>query len=373
MKKYIISSAIIGLLAISISAAAQTSSAKGLKDAIGGKFLIGTAMNTSQIMEKDTPAVQLIRKHFNGIVAENCMKSMYLQPREGEFYFDEADRLVAFGEKYGITVTGHTLIWHSQAPRWFFTDGGGKTVSREVLIERMRKHIHTVVGRYKGRVKGWDVVNEAVLDDGRLRESPFLRIIGPDYLRLAFEFAREADPEAELYYNDYSMAIPEKRQGVLKMVQSLLDQGARIDAIGMQGHLNMTFPSVDEFEASLLAFASLGVKVMITELDLSALPEPQPQGGSDIGRRVAADKTLNPYVDGLTAEAEKAWSTQLLAFFDLFRKHADKITRVTFWGVSDATSWKNNFPVFGRTDYPLIFDRAHKEKPVVDMIIKLYE
>ncbi|MDR2499442.1 MAG: endo-1,4-beta-xylanase [Tannerellaceae bacterium] len=373
MKKYIIAIAIISLLAISMSAAAQGASTKGLKDAIKDRFLIGTAMNTRQIMETDTPAVHLIQKHFNAIVAENCMKSMYLQPREGEFFFEEADRLAAFAEKYGMTLTGHTLIWHSQAPLWFFVDSNGNPASRELLIERMRRHITTVVGRYKGRVKGWDVVNEAVLDDGRLRDSPFLKIIGPEYLSLAYQFAREADPDAELYYNDYSMAIPQKREGVVRMVRSLIEGGARIDAIGMQGHLNMEFPSVDEFEKSLLAFASLGVKVMITELDLSALPEPQPQAGSDVGRRVAADKTLNPYTEGLTVEAENAWSNHLLAFFDLFRQHSDKITRVTFWGVSDATSWKNNFPVFGRTDYPLIFDRAHKEKPVVDMIIKLYE
>jgi endo-1,4-beta-xylanase len=370
MKKIIIATACAALMA---ACATSSSNPPTLKDALGGRFLIGTALNSQQIMETDTPGVAVIKKHFNAIVAENCMKSMYLQPREGEFYFDEADRFVAFGEANGMTVTGHTLIWHSQAPRWFFTDAEGKEVSREVMIERMKRHIHAVVGRYKGRIKGWDVVNEAVMDDGSLRPSPFLRIVGPEYLQLAFKFAREADPDAELYYNDYSMAIPEKRDGVVRLVSSLIEAGARVDAVGMQGHLNMTFPSLEEFEKSLLAFANLGTKVMITELDLSALPEPEPQTGADISRNFNYDPKLNPYVNGITPEAEAEWNNRFLGFFSLFRKHSDKITRVTLWGVSDATSWKNNFPVFRRTDYPLLFDRSHREKNLVDMIIKLYQ
>jgi len=328
-----------------------------LKEALEGKFYIGTALNTEQIMERDSNAVQVIKEQFNAIVAENCMKSMYLQPKEGEFYFDEADKFVDFGQQNNMFITGHTLVWHSQAPRWFFTDEEGKDVSREVMIERMKNHIFTVAGRYKGKIKGWDVVNEAVLDDGTLRDSKFLQIIGPDYIRLAFEFAHEADPDAELYYNDYSMALPAKRQGVVDLVKSLQEQGVRIDGIGMQGHLNMQFPSLEEFEKSLLAFSDLGVKVMITELDLSVLPSPKKDVGADIAQSFEYQQEINPYAEGLPQETATAWENRYLDFFKLFLIHRDKISRVTLWGVGDSDSWKNNWPVEGRTDYALLFDQ----------------
>ncbi|MDR1381129.1 MAG: endo-1,4-beta-xylanase [Tannerella sp.] len=341
-----------------------------LKEAFGDKFYIGAALNTGQIMERDVDAVRVIREHFSAIVPENCMKSMYLQPKEGEFSFDEADRFVEFGRKYGLFVTGHTLVWHSQAPDWFFTDGGGNDVSRDVLTERMKSHISTVVGRYRGVIRGWDVVNEAVLDDGSLRNSKFLQIIGPDYIRLAFEFAREADPDAELYYNDYSMAVPAKRQGVVRLVKSLQEQGVRIDGIGMQGHLNMHFPPLEEFETSLLAFSELGVSVMITELDLSVLPSPRENAGADVAQSFEYRKEINPYAGGLPEDVEAAWNSRYADFFNLFLKHRDRITRVTLWGVGDADSWKNNWPVPGRTDYALLFDRNYEAKPLVDILTK---
>lgn len=333
-----------------------------LSDAFEGKFFIGAAINLAQIYERDTASVNIIKKHFNAIVPENCMKSMFLQPAEGKFFFDDADRFVAFGERYGKFVTGHTLIWHSQTPRWFFVDSAGQDVSREVMIERMRSHITATVSRYRGRIRGWDVVNEAVEDDGSLRNSKFLQIIGEDYLPLAFEFAHAADPDAQLYYNDYSMAIPAKRDGVVRLVKSLQEAGVRIDGVGMQGHLNMDFPGVEEFEKSLLAFAGLGVKIMITELDLSVLPSPRQSAGAEVSQTFEYQQSLNPYADGLLAAVEKQWNERMSAFFDLFLKHRDKITRVTLWGVSDGDSWKNDWPVPGRTDYPLLFDRKYKLK-----------
>ena len=177
-----------------------------LKDALKDKFLIGVAMNEAQIIEADSSSVAIIKNHFNSITAENCMKSEELQPVEGEFNFKLADQYVKFGEENNMYIIGHTLVWHSQAPKWFFTDATGKDVSREVLIERMKNHIFTVVGRYKGKVKGWDVVNEAIEDDGSWRKTKFYNIIGEDYIKLAFQFAHEADPDADLYYNDYSMS-----------------------------------------------------------------------------------------------------------------------------------------------------------------------
>jgi endo-1,4-beta-xylanase len=267
-------------------------------------------------------------------------------------------------------IVGHTLIWHSQAPRWFFTDADGKDVSREVLIERMKNHIFTVMGRYKGRVHGWDVVNEAIEDNGSWRNSKFYQILGEEFIELAFKFASEADPDAELYYNDYSMALEGRRNGVIKMVKNLQAKGIKIDGIGMQGHLLMDTPTLEEYEKSILAYADLGVTVMITELDLSALPWPIRQQGADIALRAEYEAKMNPYTEGLTDAASLAWNNRMGDFFSLFLKHQDKISRVTLWGLADHQSWKNNFPMRGRTDYPLLFDRNYKPKPVVDRIIK---
>jgi endo-1,4-beta-xylanase len=342
-----------------------------LKEIFEGKFYIGTAMNRRQINGGDSEALELITTHFNSIVAENVMKSGNIQPREGEFNFELPDKLVEFGEKHGMQVIGHTLIWHSQAPRWFFTDEQGNDVSPKLLKQRMETHIKTVVGRYKGRIHGWDVVNEAVLDDGSFRESKFYQILGEEFIHLAFQFAHEADPEAVLHYNDYSMANPGKRGGVVKMVKTLQEKGLKIDAIGMQGHIGMGHPSLDEFEKSINAFAELGVDVMITELDLSVLPSPRNDAGANISDTEAYREKLNPYTEGMPEEVSVTFTARYLDFFKLFLKHEDKITRVTTWGVADHHSWKNNWPVRGRTDYPLLFDREYQPKPILHALVEL--
>lgn len=340
-----------------------------LKDAFKGNFFIGTALNAEQITEKDTASCRVIREHFNAIVAENCMKSGPIQPREGEFDFTLADQFIHFGERNGMHITGHALVWHSQAPRWLFKDSLGNDVTRELLIERMRKHIYTVVGRYKGKVKGWDVVNEAIEDDGSYRKSKFYQILGEDFIKLAFQFAHEADPDAELYYNDYSMALEGRRNTVVSMVKKLQGAGLRIDAIGMQCHVGLDYPDLTEFEKSIQAFSALGVKVMITEMDLTVLPMPDNKVGADVNARFEYEKTLNPYAAGLPDSVNTIFENRYLDFFKLFLKHNDVITRVTLWGVNDANSWKNNWPVRGRTDYTLLFDRKNQPKPVVQKII----
>lgn len=340
----------------------------GLKDAYKDKFYIGVALNKQQFLEEDVKAQDIIKTQFNSVVAENDMKNMFLQPREGEFFFENADKFVAYAEANNMHIVGHTLIWHSQAPRWFFVDEEGNDVSREVLIERMRNHISTVVGRYKGRIKGWDVVNEAIEDNGEWRNSKFYRIIGEDFIKLAFQFAREADPDAELYYNDYSMFMPGRRATVVRMIKSLQEQGVKIDGIGMQGHVGLDYPELDEFEKSILAFAETGVKIMITEMEISALPSPKPAMGANISDNVEYQERMNPYKDRLPAEAEAEWENRYLDFFKLYLKHADKIDRVTLWGLSDLGSWKNDFPIRGRTDYPLLFDRNYEAKPIVNKL-----
>jgi endo-1,4-beta-xylanase len=342
-----------------------------LKDAFKDKFHIGTALNTQQIVGRDTASLRIIKAHFNAVVAENCMKSGMIQPTEGNFNFDLPDRFVAFGEQHNMAIHGHTLIWHSQAPRWFFTDSQGKNVSPEVLTQRMKDHIYKVVGRYKGRVHTWDVVNEAIQDDGSWRKSKFYEILGEDFVRLAFQFAHEADPKAELYYNDYSMANPGRRAGVVAMVKKLQQQGVRIDGIGMQGHIGLEYPTLDEFEKSILAFADLKLKVSVTELDLTVLPSPRGNMGADVSANFEYQQKMNPYANGLPEAVSEAFHARYLSFFQLFLKHQDKIARVTLWGVNDGQSWKNNWPVRGRTDYPLLFDRNNKPKPVVRSIIQL--
>lgn len=341
-----------------------------MKDALNGKFHIGTAMNLRQISGDDVADVNLIKQNFDAIVAENCMKSMYLQPKEGEFYFDDADRFVAFGEKNNMWITGHCLIWHGQLPRWFFVDEKGETVSAETLKARMKSHISTVVGRYKGRIKGWDVVNEAIMEDGSYRKSKFYEILGEEFIPLAFQYAHEADPQAELYYNDYNEWYPGKRATIIKMVKSFKERGIRIDAIGMQGHVGMDSPSLAEYEEAIRDYTQAGVRVMITEFDLSILPAPRRGIGADLSANFEYKKEINPYTEGVPDSASVAWNNRMEEYFRLFLTYPGKVSRVTMWGVSDGGSWKNDFPVRGRTDYPLLFDRQHKAKPVVGKIIE---
>lgn len=348
---------------VALFSACAERSATTLKEAFEDKFYIGTAMNVPQILGLDKEGAALTAEHFSAIVAENCMKSEEIHPEKDRYFFDEADAFVAFGEEHGMFITGHTLVWHSQLSPWFPYDEAGKKVSREEMIARLKDHISTVVGRYKGRIKGWDVVNEAILDDGSLRMTPFLEIIGEDYLELAFRFAHEADPDAELYYNDYSMASPAKRARVVQLVRDLKAKGIRIDGVGMQGHMGMDYPDVGEFEKSIEAYAAEGVKVMITEWDISALPTVRQ--GAEISDTVAYMQAMNPYPDGMSQEAQEAWNERVRTFMDLFLKHSDKISRVTAWGVTDRSSWLNNWPMRGRTNYPLLFDRNNQLKPVM--------
>ena len=342
-----------------------------LKEALKDKFYIGTALNVDQIHGKDTASLNIVKNQFNAIVAENCMKSMYMQPKEGEFFFDDADKFVEFGEKNGMFITGHTLIWHSQVPRWFFTDDKGKDVSAEVLKERMKKHITTIVSRYKGCIKGWDVVNEAIMEDGSYRKSKFYQILGEEFIPLAFRFAHEADPDAELYYNDYNEWYPGKRDAIVKLVESFQEKGIRIDGIGMQGHVGIDSPKLEEYQAAIDAYALAGVKVMITEFDMSALPSPWGNTGANISDTIVYQKQINPYIKSLPDSVEEAWTNCMLDYYSLFIKNSDKISRVTMWGVADGDSWKNDFPVKGRTDYPLLFDRNYEAKPIIQKITNL--
>lgn len=342
-----------------------------LKETFGDKFLIGAAINTWQAAEKDSNAVNILRTHFNSVVSENDMKMESVHPEEGRFDFEKADALIRFGEKYNMSIIGHCLIWHSQCPEWFCVDKNGKNVSAEILKQRMKEHITTVVSRYRGKIKGWDVVNEAILEDGSYRKSRFYQILGEEFIPLAFQYAHEADPNVELYLNDYNMHEAGKRETYVKIIHDLKDRGLRIDAIGMQGHVGMDYPDIEEFEKSMTAYAGTGIKVMITEWDMSALPTAR--RSSNIADTAAYKKALNPYTESLPDSVSERWNARMKQFFNLFLKHADQVDRVTAWGVTDRESWKNDFPVRGRHDYPLLFDRDYQMKPFLKELLKEHQ
>ena len=267
-------------------------------------------------------------------------------------------------------IVGHNLVWHSQIPAWVFRDDKGNFVDRETLLKRMHDHIQTVVGRYKGRIQSWDVVNEALNEDGTLRQSLWLKIIGEDYIEKAFEYAHEADPQAQLTYNDYSLENRAKRKGALALIAKLKAQGIPVTSVGLQGHNSLEWPSVKEEDATLSAFARLGVKVVISELDIDVLPRAAQQQSADVSLNVEQDPKLNPYAGGLPQSMQRKLARRYADLFRVYLKHRDVITRVTFWGVTDGDSWRNDWPVKGRTSYPLLFDRNGQPKPAFEAVIR---
>ena len=340
-----------------------------LKEAFKNDFCIGAAINQSQF-EGDSPReAQIIQSQFNTISPENVLKWESVHPAPGQFNFPDADQYVAFGQKNHMFIIGHNLIWHNQTPAWVFQFGDGSPISRDALIARMRDHIHTVVGRYRGKIGGWDVVNEALNEDGTLRNSPWRRIIGDDYLVLAFQFAHEADPKAQLYYNDYSLENLPKRQGAIALIKKLQSRGVRIDAIGLQEHDKMDWPSTNQVDETISAFAQLGIKVMVTELDIDLLPAATRSHSAEVSMSVATSAELNPYANGLPDSLQQKLAQRYADLFSVFLAHRGQISRVTFWGVTDADSWLNNWPIPGRTSYPLLFDRNCNPKPAFTAVI----
>ncbi|MEF3079850.1 endo-1,4-beta-xylanase [Winogradskyella poriferorum] len=339
----------------------------GLKDAFKEDFLIGVALNTSQIEEQDSVQNKLISTEFNSVTPENIMKSLLIHPNKDTYNFDLPDKLVALAEKNDMHIQGHTLVWHSQLSPFF------KEISDSTaMVEALKDHINTIVGRYKGKIDAWDVVNEALNDDGTLRKTVFLDVLGEDYLSLVFNLTQKADPEVELFYNDYSMTNPNKRAGAIRIIKRMQEQGVRVDGIGMQGHWDLNRPSIEEIETSIVQYAELGIKVDITELDVSVIPMPWDFSGADVNVKFeSTDPTMNPYPKQLPDSIQDQLAKRYEDIFKLFLKHKDKINRVTFWGVNDGDSWKNDWPIEGRTNYPLLFDRNNEKKKAYHSIIKL--
>ncbi len=337
----------------------------GLKDAFAGKFLVGTAGDVPRGYSEAELAN--VKANYNIITPENCMKPQPTHPSEGTYNFTTPDAMVKWCEDNGIKIWGHTLAWHAQTANWFFQGTNGEPVTRELAMERLSNHIHTVVGRYKGRVYGWDVVNEAINDRGggeteNLRNSNWVKAIGPDYLTLAFKWAHEADPNALLYYNDYNIdqdtnydrATPQysgKHTSSMLLLKRLIKDGAPINGVGIQGHWHL-YNNIDDVEKAISDYESLGLKISISELDVTATGEnsgafPTRGGGEPI-----------------TPEAFQKQAEVYAKLFDVFNRHAKSMSRVTFWGISDRRSWRSG-------QRPLVFDGQLQPKPALKAILDI--
>ncbi|MFT3843730.1 MAG: endo-1,4-beta-xylanase [Lacibacter sp.] len=348
-----------------ISCTAQTTNAS-LKDLYKKDFFIGTALNAPQIKQQDPAAANIITTQFNAVTAENIMKCEVIHPGWNNYDFKLADQFVAYGQKNKQFIVGHTLIWHSQLAHFV------KTIKdKDSLLQFMTTHINTIVTRYAGKVNGWDVVNEALEEDGSLRQSIFYNLLGEDYIVKAFHLAQAADPKAELYYNDYNIELPKKRAGAIALIKKLQAAGVRIDGVGIQGHWRYNKVPLKDIEDAIKEYAALGIKVMFTEVDLGVIPNPWDSDAADVNMKAEYSAKMNPYTAGVpdSVLAEQAVSYQNL--FGLFLKYKNNISRITFWGLNDGQSWLNDWPIKGRTNYPLLFDRQFKPKPAFYKVAEL--
>jgi endo-1,4-beta-xylanase len=355
--------AITTMLVVSCTSKKEISS---LKESYKNDFYIGTALSADQIEEKDAKADSLIRKEFNAITPENIMKSMFIHPQKDKYDFTLTDKYVAYGEKNKMFIHGHTLIWHSQLAPWM-----EKIKDSTEMKAFMKDHITTIVSKYKGRINSWDVVNEALNEDGTLRKSVFLNTLGESYLVDAFKLAAAADPKADLYYNDYNLEDPAKREGAINLIKKIKAAGGKVDGIGTQAHWKLDSPSLEEIEKSISAYSALGVKVAFTELDITVLPNPWDLKGADVNQNFEGNAKMNPYPEKLPDSIQDKLAQRYSDIFKLFLKHKDKISRVTFWGVYDGQSWLNGWPIKGRTNYPLLFDTKLEHKKAYDAVLDL--
>ncbi|MCJ8321225.1 MAG: endo-1,4-beta-xylanase [Colwellia sp.] len=342
----------------------------GLKEVFKDKFTLGTAVSTKTLSGYGSEQLKLIAQEFNSITPENDFKWEMLRPSLNNWHWDLADKFVEFGQMHDMQMVGHALVWHSQIPENVFFNNNNKMLSRPRLLAMMEEHINTVVGRYRGKIQVWDVVNEA-FKQGNWRKSHWYNGIGEDYFEHAFRFAAEADPKAQLLYNDYGMDDAHKQQRVIEVITNCRRKGVKIDGIGMQSHLHLDGPSLPEIEQAILAYANAGLRVHITELEIDVLPQIKDYGNADIGNKYDYREELDPYKNGLPLVMEQKLAQRYEEIFKLYIKHSDKIDRVTLWGTSDDESWKNDFPIKGRSNYPLLFDRNQEPKLAYHRLKKL--
>jgi endo-1,4-beta-xylanase len=336
---------------------AEVDTDKGLKDYYKKYFPIGAAVTPRELNSDES---KLIVKQFSSITPENAMKMGPIHPEENRFYWRDADSIVAFAQRNHIKVRGHNLCWHAQAPNWMFKDSLGKDVSKEVLLERLHKHINAVASRYKGKIYAWDVVNEAIADDTTfLRKSKWSQITGQEFIEKAFVYAHEADPKAALFYNDYNTEQPAKREKIYKLLKDLLAKGIPVHGVGLQAHWSVNNPTREELEKSIQMFSSLGLQVQFTELDISVYAGRQ--GGQLINGEKPQEKAV------FTPEMEQQQLEKYKMVFEVFRKYRKNITGVTFWNVSDRYTWLDGR---GRKNYPLLFDTNLQPKKAYFEVVK---
>jgi endo-1,4-beta-xylanase len=362
----------IHILAGAAALAAMTAAASAgpaLKDAYKGAFVIGAAMDSAQITGRDAKAQEVVLANFSAITPGNDLKWERVHPHLGEYNFRLGDEYVEFGQKNHLFTVGHVLVWHQQTPAWVFAHGNGTPLSKDELLARLKDHIFTVVGRYKGKIKAWDVVNEAVGDDGQMRQTPWYQICGEEFIVKAFQWAHEADPDAELLYNDYNIEYPQKRAGALALLKRLKAAGAPVTTVGIQAHYMLGEPDLKLLDDAVGDYAKLGFKIALTELDVDVLPRPGAGVTADVALSLAADPKYNPYVNGLPDDVQQKLTERYAQVFAIALKHKDVVDRITLWGVTDNDTWHNGWPIRGRTAYSLLFDRAYQPKPAVAAII----
>jgi endo-1,4-beta-xylanase len=356
----------LGLILFLAALAASSLPAPGmdtLRAAAGNRLLVGCAIATRDL--NDPKLAALITNQFDCLTPEYEFMPEKLVDDHGKYTFDAGDRVVAFAEAQHLPVLGHMLIWHFVTRQWLFEDPAGQPLPREQALTNLKNYIETVVGRYRGRIKAWDVVNEGISDSDAeyLRDTPARRAIGDDYIEQAFEFAHAADPKAELYYNDYNIEQPAKLAKTLRLIHSLQARGAPIDAVGIQGHWLINWPPTDMIEKGIDAIAATGVKVMITELDVDPLP--RDVSGADMA---VVEKGANPYTNGLPPAMQQKLAKRYGEIVAAILRHPS-VTVINFWGTHDGRSWLNDFPVKGRTNHPLLFDRNYEPKPAFDTVV----
>lgn len=359
-----------GLAFAKLQAIAEAQQATGLAAAWKNAFRIGVAVSNQALEGKADAQLDLIAREFNSVTAENAMKWGVIRPDGVNWQWERADRLVEFANRHEMDVVGHTLVWHSQVPNGIFVDADRKPVSRDALLATMQEHIEGLVGRYKGRVWAWDVVNEAIDEGTGWRRSPWFNIIGEDFMERAFRFAHAVDRKAKLLYNDYNMDNSGKRDFLVKVLRSYLDRGVPVDGVGTQSHVGLTYPDLEEWERTIATYAGMGLKVHVTELDVDVLPTPA-DTGADVVNRAAYSRENDPWREGLPDEIQQKLADRYEQLFRILLRYRKHVERVTFWGLHDGISWKNDFPVPGRTNYPLLFDRDMKPKPAYQRLMKL--
>ncbi|WP_245815250.1 endo-1,4-beta-xylanase [Hymenobacter gelipurpurascens] len=356
MRKLSLAALLVGGLGLLSSQ--RPASEKTLKEAYKNYFPIGVAVGARQLKGGEA---ELIKQQFNSVTPENAMKMGPIHPEENRYFWTDADAIVDFAQANKLRVRGHNLLWHEQTPKWLFKDAEGKQVSKEVLLKRLHDHIFTVVKRYKGKIYAWDVVNEAIADNPQefLRNSEWYQICGEDFIAKAFEYAHEADPKAQLFYNDYNTERPEKRERIYKLLKKLKDANVPIHGVGLQGHWSLQEPTEAELRKAIEQYSTLGLKVQITELDVSIYPWEKERRAKRPGES-----------DAYTPELEQKQAEQYKMFFRVFRDYKNVLTGVTFWNVSDQYSWLDTYPVAGRKNYPLLFDQNLKPKKAFQEVVK---